>query len=59
MAGMCKTVSATTIILAAFAMAANILFGAWPAWALILVGFLGGNVIVALSTLAFAKEWWL
>jgi ABC-type sulfate transport system permease subunit len=59
MAGMLKTASTTTVLLAAFAMAINMFFGAWPAWALVLIGFLGGNMIVALSTLAFVNEWWI
>jgi hypothetical protein len=59
MVGVLKTLAAAIFGLALFAFMVNLLGATWPAWLLVLVGFIGGNMIVALCTLAFVKEWWV
>ena len=57
MAGVLKSLVSAVIIISGFIAAISLLGSAWPTWILVLTGFVGGNLIVTVTTLAFAKEW--
>ena len=59
MVGALKTLLSAGIMIAGFTVVVSVLGNGWPVWVLMLSGLLGGNVIITLSTLAFAKEWWV
>jgi hypothetical protein len=59
MDGVLKSLLSALMGLTLFIGVLSVFGSAWPAWALALSGFVGGNVIVAACTMAFLKEWGL
>lgn len=57
MSGLLKTIFLVVLGFGLFTLAFSMIGSAWPTWVLIVLGFFGGNTIVALSTLVFIKEW--
>jgi hypothetical protein len=57
MTGVLKSLFSAVIIISGFVAAISVLGSAWPTWLLVVTGFVGGNLIVTVTTLAFVKEW--